>query len=238
MKVGTDGLLLGAWAQGGKHVLDIGTGTGLIALMMAQRFPDAHVDAIDIDADAASQAEDNARRSPFADRVAVRCVSLQEFEIEPSTAQQPNTPTPQTTKRLIPQTTNLKYDSIVCNPPFFTQSLQSPDSKRTLARHSIALPFDDLFLHARRLMSENGVLSIVVPSDALSQIETAAVMNNLFLVRRCFVRTTRKKPARRLLLSFSQKPSPFHDEEGVIQEAVNEPSEWYRNLTCDFLLKY
>ena len=214
MKVGTDGLLLGAWAQGGKRVLDIGTGTGLIALMMAQRFPEAHVDAIDIDADAASQAEDNARRSPFADRVAVRCVSLQEYVAE------------------------REYDSIVCNPPFFTQSLQSPDSKRTLARHSIALPFDDLFRHARRLMSEDGVFSIVVPSDALSQIETAAVMNNLFLVRRCFVRTTRKKPARRLLLSFSQKPSPFHDEEGVIQEAVNEPSEWYRNLTCDFLLKY
>ena len=214
MKVGTDGLLLGAWAQGGKSVLDIGTGTGLVALMMAQRFPEAHVDAIDIDADAASQAEDNARRSPFADRVAVRCVSLQEYVAE------------------------REYDSIVCNPPFFTQSLQSPDNKRTLARHSIALPFDDLFRHARRLMSEDGVLSIVVPSDALSQIETVAVMNNLFLVRRCFVRTTRKKPARRLLLSFSQKPSPFHDEEGVIQEAVNEPSEWYRNLTCDFLLKY
>ena len=214
MKVGTDGLLLGAWAQGGSSVLDIGTGTGLIALMMAQRFPEAHVDAIDIDADAASQAEDNARRSSFADRVAVRCVSLQEFAAE------------------------REYDSIVCNPPFFTQSLQSPDSKRTLARHSIALPIDDLFHHSRRLMSENGVLSIVVPSDALSQIETAAVMNNLFLVRRCLVRTTRKKPARRLLLSFSQKPSPFHDEEGVIQEAVNEPSEWYRNLTCDFLLKY
>lgn len=214
MKVGTDGLLLGAWAQGGSRVLDIGTGTGLIALMMAQRFPDAHVDAIDIDADAAAQAEDNARRSPFADRVAVRCVSLQEFEIE------------------------REYDSIVCNPPFFTQSLQSPDSKRTLARHSVALPFDDLFRHARRLLSEDGVLSIVVPSDALSQIETAAAMNGMFLVRRCLVRTTRKKPVRRLLLSFSQKPSPFQNEEGIIQEAINEPSEWYRNLTCDFLLKY
>ena len=214
MKVGTDGLLLGAWAHGGSRVLDIGTGTGLIALMMAQRFPDAHVDAIDIDADAAAQAEDNARRSPFADRVAVRCVSLQEFEIE------------------------REYDSIVCNPPFFTQSLQSPDSKRTLARHSVALPFDDLFRHARRLLSEDGVLSIVVPSDALSQIETAAAMNGMFLVRRCLVRTTRKKPVRRLLLSFSQKPSPIQNEEGIIQEAVNEPSEWYRNLTCDFLLKY
>ena len=182
--------------------------------MMAQRFPDAHVDAIDIDADAAAQAEDNARRSPFADRVAVRCVSLQEFEIE------------------------REYDSIVCNPPFFTQSLQSPDTKRTLARHSVALPFDDLFRHARRLLSEDGVLSIVVPSDALSQIETAAAMNGMFLVRRCLVRTTRKKPVRRLLLSFSQKPSPFQNEEGVIQEAINEPSEWYRNLTSDFLLKY
>ena len=238
MKVGTDGLLLGAWAQGGSRVLDIGTGTGLIALMMAQRFPDAHVDAIDIDADAAAQAEDNARRSPFADRVAVRCVSLQEFEIEQPNDHPPQRPSDQTTKRPTPQTTNLKYDSIVCNPPFFTQSLQSPDTKRTLARHSVALPFDDLFRHARRLLSEDGVLSIVVPSDALSQIETAAAMNGMFLVRRCLVRTTRKKPVRRLLLSFSQKPSPFQNEEGVIQEAVNEPSEWYRNLTCHFLLKY
>lgn len=213
MKVGTDGLLLGAWAQGGKHILDIGTGTALIALMMAQRFPDANIDAIDIDSDAALQAQENARQSPFADRVTVSCVSLQQYD------------------------TSLRYDSIVCNPPFFTQSLLSPDSKRTLARHTVSLPFNDLFLHSRRLLTEEGVLSIVVPSDAMPLIDTAAAINGFFLVRRCKVRTTPKKQPRRLLLSFALRPAPISEEEGIIQNAPNEPSQWYRNLTHDFLLK-
>lgn len=214
MKVGTDGLLLGAWADGGKHILDIGTGTGLISLMMAQRFPDAFVDAIDIDADAASQAKENVFRSPFADRVAVRCVSLQEYLVEK------------------------RYDSIVCNPPFFTRSLVSPDAKRTLARHSVALPFDELFQNARRLLTDGGRFSIVVPSEASSLIDTSAAISGLFLVRRCLVRTTPKKQPRRMLLTFSLIPSPVVEEEGVIQDSPSEPSEWYRNLICDFLLRY
>lgn len=214
MKVGTDGLLLGAWADGGRHILDIGTGTGLISLMMAQRFPAAFVDAIDIDADAASQAEENVLHSPFADRVSVRCVSIQNYSVEK------------------------RYDSIVCNPPYFTHSLLSPDAKRTLARHSVALPFDELFQNASRLLSDDGRFSIVVPVDASSQIDTYAAIAGLFLVRRCLVRTTPKKQPRRMLLTFSSNPSPIVEEEGVIQNGPSEPSEWYRNLTCDFLLKY
>lgn len=214
MKVGTDGLLLGAWADGGKHILDIGTGTGLISLMMAQRFPAAFVDAIDIDADAASQAEENVLHSPFADRVSVRCVSIQNYSVE------------------------RRYDSIVCNPPYFTHSLLSPDAKRTLARHSVALPFDELFQNASRLLSDDGRFSIVVPVDASSQIDTYAAIAGLFLVRRCLVRTTPKKQPRRMLLTFSSSPSPIIEEEGVIQNGPSEPSEWYLNLTRDFLLKY
>lgn len=214
MKVGTDGLLLGAWADGGKHILDIGTGTGLISLMMAQRFPAAFVDAIDIDADAASQAEENVLHSPFADRVSVRCVSIQNYSVEK------------------------RYDSIVCNPPYFTHSLLSPDAKRTLARHSVALPFDELFQNASRLLSDDGRFSIVVPVDASSQIDTYAAIAGLFLVRRCLVRTTPKKQPRRMLLTFSSNPSPIIEEEGVIQNGPSEPSEWYLNLTRDFLLKY
>lgn len=214
MKVGTDGLLLGAWADGGKHILDIGTGTGLISLMMAQRFPAAFVDAIDIDADAASQAEENVLHSPFADRVSVRCVSIQNYSVEK------------------------RYDSIVSNPPYFTHSLLSPDAKRTLARHSVALPFDELFQNASRLLSDDGRFSIVVPVDASSQIDTYAAIAGLFLVRRCLVRTTPKKQPRRMLLTFSSNPSPIVEEEGVIQNGPSEPSEWYLNLTRDFLLKY
>lgn len=214
MKVGTDGLLLGAWADGGKHILDIGTGTGLISLMMAQRFPAAFVDAIDIDSDAASQAEENVLHSPFADRVSVRCVSIQNYSVE------------------------RRYDSIVCNPPYFTHSLLSPDAKRTLARHSVALPFDELFQNASRLLSDDGRFSIVVPVDASSQIDTYAAIAGLFLVRRCLVRTTPKKQPRRMLLTFSSSPSPIIEEEVVIQNGPSEPSEWYLNLTRDFLLKY
>lgn len=214
MKVGTDGLLLGAWADGGKHILDIGTGTGLISLMMAQRFPAAFVDAIDIDSDAASQAGENVLHSPYADRVSVRCVSIQNYSVEK------------------------RYDSIVCNPPYFTHSLLSPDAKRTLARHSVALPFDELFQNASRLLSDDGRFSIVVPVDASSQIDTYAAIAGLFLVRRCLVRTTPKKQPRRMLLTFSSNPSPIVEEEGVIQNGSSEPSEWYRNLTRDFLLKY
>ena len=130
MKVGTDGVLLGAWARGGKRVLDIGTGTGLVALMMAQRFTDAVVDAVEIDHDTAGQAMENVSSSPFANRVKVFAKALQDFE--------PDTP----------------YDCIVTNPPFFSNSLLAPDSSRTMARHTVALSFADILAFAARHLAE------------------------------------------------------------------------------------
>ena len=121
MKVGTDGVLLGSWAKGGKRILDIGTGTGLIALMMAQRFPDANIDAIEIDENAVIQATENVLRSPFTKQIVVKHCSLQTYS-----------------------ETKEKYDSIVCNPPYFVDSLKSNDNNRTVARHTDALPFNDL----------------------------------------------------------------------------------------------
>ena len=128
MKVGTDGTLLGAWARGGAHILDIGTGTGLIALMMAQRFPEASVDAIDIDADACEQARQNVAASPFAARIQVHESSLQNYKLycpsEDSSLSSPLTPL------------SSYYDSIVSNPPYFEQSLKAPDAQRSMARHT------------------------------------------------------------------------------------------------------
>ena len=123
MKVGTDGVLLGAWAKGGKRMLDIGSGTGLISLMMAQRFPLSLIDAIDVEIDCCIQAEENVNNSPFVDRIHVYRASLQDYTCE-----------------------NKMYffDSIVSNPPYFVNSLKSPDSKRSMARHSDCLPFDVL----------------------------------------------------------------------------------------------
>ena len=125
MKVGTDGVLLGAWAEGGCTILDIGTGTGLVALMMAQRFEDAQVVGIDIDPDASEQARENVAASPFASRISILHTSLQAFSTE------------------------RKFDAIVSNPPYFEHSLKNPDAARAAARHADSLPFADLFSGVR-----------------------------------------------------------------------------------------
>ena len=132
MKVGTDGVLLGAWAQGGHRVLDIGTGTGLIALMMSQRFPQALIDAIEIDHDAAVQAAENVACSPFADRIKVSETALQNFK--PTT----------------------HYNIIVTNPPFFAHSLRSPSKSRSLARQTESLPFSAIFSFATEYLVPDG----------------------------------------------------------------------------------
>ena len=125
MKVGTDGVLLGAWAQGGRRILDIGSGTGLISLMMAQRFPEAEVVGIDMDADACGQARENVMASPFRDRVEIECCRLQDFGGTSEAAEALET------------AEGLKaagvFDAIVSNPPFFVDSVKNPDSKRTSA---------------------------------------------------------------------------------------------------------
>ena len=131
MKVGTDGVLLGAWATGGRRILDVGTGSGLIALMMAQRFADAGVTAIDIEPGACIQARENVAASPFADRIKVVEASLQDFR-------------------------EGEYDAIVCNPPFYSDTLKSKTAERTMARSAETLPFADLFRHVARLKSASG----------------------------------------------------------------------------------
>lgn len=150
MKVGTDGALLGAWATPGqaRRILDVGTGTGLIALMLAQRC-DAQIDAIDIDADACLQARENVRRSPFEGRIAVFHAPLHAF--------QPADDQP--------------YDLIVSNPPYFIDSLKCPNNKRSLARHTDTLPLEELIQESRRLLSPTGRLCLILPFDQQTRLE-------------------------------------------------------------------
>ncbi|MBR1548739.1 MAG: methyltransferase, partial [Prevotella sp.] len=136
MKVGTDAVLLGAWARGGSEVLDAGTGTGVIALMMAQRCADGRITAIDIDDGAVSQALVNVRMSPFANRIEVLHERLQDH--------------------------HGTYDAIVSNPPFFVDSLKAPDRQRSLARHAETLTYGELMAAAHRLLSDDGELSVIV----------------------------------------------------------------------------
>lgn len=191
MKVGTDGTLLGAWANGGRCVLDIGTGTGLIALMMAQRFEEAHITAIDIDKDAAIQASENIRQSPFAHRITVKKCALQDIH-------------------------EGCYDAIVSNPPYFIDALDSPDEQRSVARHATKLTYDELTDAAFRLLSNRGEFSVIIPFDYKTPMETSAILHGFFPYRVCSVKTTPRKPPRRYLLSFTKYPNGIMNEELVI----------------------
>ena len=190
MKVGTDGVLLGAWAKGGLRILDAGTGTGVIALMMAQRYPEAQVTAIDIDEGAVRQAQQNVADSPFAAQVTVLQKSLQEHEGE--------------------------YDAIVSNPPFFIDSLAAPDEQRNMARHTATLTYAELMQAAYRLLSDEGELSVVVPFDYRQRMEDEAIFVGFFPSRVCAVKTTERKPAKRYLLAFRKHPCPCEKEQLMI----------------------
>lgn len=219
MKVGTDGTLLGAWAEipannSRKRILDIGCGTGLIALMMAQRFPKCEVVGIDIDEDAVVQACENVRLSPFSDRVVVHHYNIMKFN------------------------DTIGFDAIVSNPPYFVDSLTCPDNQRTTARHTVSLTYEGLMKQAFRLLKDDGTFSVVIPSDSRPGIEAAACLEGFFMTRVCLVKTTPRKQTKRQLIEFKKHPGiELVIEEGVIEEAPNIRSEWYQQLTKDFYIK-
>lgn len=212
MKVGTDGVLLGAWAEGGSRILDIGTGTGLIALMMAQRFADADVTAIDIEEGAWRQACGNFAASPFAERLHAIHSSLQDF--------QPDTP----------------FDTIVCNPPFFERAQKAPDAARTIARHNDTLPSRDLFSGARRLLSSNGVMSVIMPTDNLESFISEAFIHGFFAKRRTWVSTIQGKKPKRVLMSFVKRQTSTNESQQNMYSSTNEKTGWYEKLVGDFYL--
>ena len=212
-KVGTDGVLLGAWAKGGKRILDIGTGSGLIALMMAQRYPEADIVGIEIDIDAYGQAVENVEASGMGGRISLYPSSLQSFA--PSQ----------------------KFDSIVSNPPFFSESLKAPDSKRNCARHTDSLSFEELILYTTGLMDENACLSVVMPTDRVDTFLSTALLKGLRLSRRCDVKTVERKMPKRSLLELTNRHDiSFEHETQVLDEGNGSRSAWYQQLTDDFYL--
>lgn len=220
MKVGTDGTLLGAWAlmpgEASGRVLDIGTGTGLIALMMAQRYPEAEVTAIDIDAGAVSQARENVAASPFARRVTVKEMALQQMGESSRVADQPSS----------------RYDALVCNPPFFVNSLACPDARRTAARHASSLPLTDLAVAASVLLSDGGELSVILPADLHSSMDAAAALSGLFAHRVCRFFTSVRKPAKRVLLAYGRQPADTFEQTQLVLG-----DDDYRQLVAPFYLK-
>ena len=181
MKVGTDGCLVGAWSPLPKsgRLLDIGTGCGLIALMAAQREPALEVTGIDIHEGSVLQARENAKNSPFSQRVNIIQADIRTFDAEP-------------------------FDAIVCNPPFFEEELLPPDAARCAARHTSGLPFADLIRHAARLLLHGGLFSVIIPTSAFDTFHSLCLDNGLTPYARLDVQTTPKKAPKRILLSYQK----------------------------------
>ena len=231
MKVGTDGVLLGAWAEGGQRILDIGSGTGLISLMMAQRFPEAQVWGIDIDPDACMQARENVAASPFADRVGIACCALQNLSEEHLVRGS------EELMEMKEGEGNL-FDAIVSNPPFFVNGLKNPDSKRAMARHSDSLPFSVLMKGVKRWLSDEGVFSAIVPADVLESFVLEAYCSGLSLVRQCGVKTVERKQPKRYLVAFSKRRTGMMDKRTeIMTDSDGNRSEWYAKITEEFYLE-
>jgi tRNA1Val (adenine37-N6)-methyltransferase len=230
MKVGTDGVLLGATAAGGRHILDIGTGTGLVALMMAQRFPEAHIVGIDINGDACQQARENVLASPFRN-VQIVHASLQEFNPAGK---------PQGTLKAEkqPQGTMLAaplFDAIVCNPPFFEESLQCPDEARNAARHAGSLPYSVLLQNAAQLLTDEGTLTLIIPTDYVPRVEGEGAYAHLFIHRLVHIRTVERKAPKRTLVALGKHPQPREVVTHVLMQG-GERSPWYAEITKEFYL--
>lgn len=217
MKVGTDGVLLGAWADCNyaTQVLDIGTGTGLIALMLAQRSK-ANIDAVEIDESAFNQAVGNVKESKWNKRISIYHSSFKDYV----------------------KSCQKIYDLIVSNPPYFTNSLHTPDYKRTLARHNTSLPFSELFYGVSKIMKK-GKFCLIIPIDAFSEIKTLASQTNFYLNKLLWIRPNARKGVKRVLLEFSKSKSETKEETIVIEkDRRHEYSNDYIYLTKDFYLDF
>ncbi len=217
MKVGTDGVLLGAWADCSHcaTAMDVGTGTGLIALMIAQRNPEIRITAIEIDEAAASQAQENIIASPWADRINVVRGDFMEYSPD----------------------SGLTFDLIVCNPPFFTRSLKNPDTLRATARHDEGLPLALLIGKACSLLSAEGSIALILPADRADEVLGVAIKNGLYLNRRLHVRGNPGAPVKRVLLQWGRTEGIEDVSELIIETGVRGVyTEDYRRLTEEFYL--
>lgn len=219
MKVGTDGVLLGAWTPIAHHpfsVLDIGAGTGIIALMLAQRSFAEQIDALEIDEKAYEQAVENFENSPWSDRLFCFHAGLDEFVEEPED----------------------EYDLIVSNPPFYTEDYKSENEQRDLARFADALPFEELIEAAALLLSEKGIFSVIIPYREEEKFICLARSFDLFPIKATRVKGTPTTEIKRSLLAFSGKEvEDFPIDELVIETSRHIYTAEYIALTKDFYLK-
>jgi len=214
MKVGTDGALLGAWTNccDAKTGLDVGTGSGLIALMLAQR-SEAFIDAIDKDENACLQAGINFGVSPFASRLRVVCQDFLHYCPEKW------------------------YDLIVSNPPYFKNSLKSPDKQRTAARHADELSLNDLLKKSYQLLSADGRLSLILPADSFDSAQDIAAQIGFCLTRKTAVSHIENRPPKRVLLEYAKTVGALEENEIFIENSDCSYSEKFVALMKAYYLK-
>lgn len=215
MKINTDGVLLGALAdaENPKTILDIGTGTGVIALMLAQRFADAEIDAVEIDEQAAQTAARNFAGSPFAERLKVCPAGFEQFFDEHP---------------------GKRYDLIVSNPPFFINSLKSPEKGRRMAKHADRVFFETLIRTVSAHLDQRGVFCLILPVDTAEVVADIVMQNILLLNRQINVFSYRDSMPHRKILFFSKTKQNIPAEEFVIYNARQTYSEEYIAILKDF----
>jgi len=217
MKVNTDGVLLGAWTNldGAKTVLDIGAGTGLISLMIAQRSV-AFITGVEIEKNAAEEAQRNVQNSEWSNRISIQHSSFQEFV----------------------KTANHHFDVIVSNPPFFSNSVKNTNPHLSMARHNHMLPFEDIIAGSKNLLGDDGILSLILPAAAAPEFIEEALQENLFLKRQTLVKPFPHKAPNRCLMEFSKAQSVQENTSmSVFDESGKEYSEEFKTLARDFYLK-
>ncbi|WP_018338376.1 tRNA1(Val) (adenine(37)-N6)-methyltransferase [Butyricimonas synergistica] len=215
MKVGTDGVLLGAWADltAAHRLLDIGTGTGLIAIMAAQRNSTIQIDAVEIDPVACEQAKVNVQNCPWKERIRLFQGRVQDFK-----------PT-------------YLYDVITCNPPFFINSTKNPELNRALARHCETLTHEDILNVAEKLLTPEGKLCVILPVPETEHFITLAQPRKWFVNKFTTIHPTPNKPPKRKLLEISRKQEPTENKTIILEIERHFYHETYAQLTKDFYLK-
>jgi tRNA1Val (adenine37-N6)-methyltransferase len=219
MKVGTDSVLLGAWCpieNNPKSILDIGSGTGILSLMLAQRTNSEQIDAIEIDEDAYEQCVENFENSPWNDRLFCFHADVEEFIDEPED----------------------EYDLIISNPPFYSEDFKTDNTQRDLARFQDALPFEILIETAALLLSENGVFAVIIPSKEETHFIELCAHYDLFPVKVTRVRGNPTSEIKRSLLAFKRyELAILEADELIIETARHQYTLEYIELTQNFYLK-
>ncbi|MBX2814626.1 MAG: methyltransferase [Saprospiraceae bacterium] len=217
MKIGIDAVLLGAWADHAnpQRILDIGTGCGVVMLMLAQRFADAQVLGVEIDANAAEEAKQNALTTPWHDRLKILQRSIQEYALQEDE----------------------KYDLVVCNPPFFSGGTLSRNMRKNDVRHTVKLSHQDLLRAARSMLHKTGIFSVVLPLLEGLRFAELARTYGMHLVRKTSISAHASEKPNRVLLSFAIQSQPTEEDQLVIYDGEERWSNEFWHLTKDFYIK-